>query len=116
MGTTIGINTTILFASAYYIVTLEDKEYLYRYLKIIRIGFWIFNISLGIFWICLLLGGVEKSIWMYFSDVPTTFGEMQTKILPYMYVFLVAGFGIFIGIIFVAIPLLRVLINRINNY
>ncbi len=116
MGTTIGINTTILLASAYFIVNREDKTHLYRYLKLTKIGFWIFNISLGIFWVCLLLGGVEKSVWLYFTNEPKVFGDMQNHLLPVMYVFLSAGFGIFIGIVMVTFPLIRVLVRRIKDY
>lgn len=112
MGTTIGINTTILLASAFYIVNLENSERLKKYLKIINLGYWIFNVSLGIFLICLLLGGVEKGIWMHFTDEPSSFGEMQDNIQSYMYVFLAAGFGLLIGILMVAIPMLSVLVKK----
>ncbi|MBL4592318.1 MAG: cbb3-type cytochrome c oxidase subunit I [Flavobacteriales bacterium] len=112
MGTTIGINTTILLASLFYIVNKEGKELLDKYRKIIKLGFWFFNISLGVFLICLLLGGVEKSIWMYFTDEPSSFGQMQDKIQPYMYVFLAAGFGLLAGILMVAVPMLNVLMKK----
>ncbi|MCB9363397.1 MAG: cbb3-type cytochrome c oxidase subunit I [Flavobacteriales bacterium] len=115
MGTTIGINTTILLASVFFISNRENSTYLAKHTKLLKVGYWIFNISLGIFWICLLLGGVEKSIWMYFTDNPSTFGEMQNKLQPYMYVFLAAGYGILIGILMVSMPLLSVLIKKKNT-
>lgn len=115
MGTTIGINTTILLASVFFITNRENPAYLNKHAKLLKAGYWIFNISLGIFWVSLLLGGVEKSIWMYFADNPSTFGEMQNKIQPYMYVFLAAGYGILIGILMVAIPALNVLIKKRNT-
>ena len=115
MGTTIGINTTILLASVFYIVNLEGRELINKYLKIIKVGYWMFNISLGIFLTCLLMGGIEKSIWMYFTDNPSSFGQMQDKIQPYMYVFLAAGFGLFISILMVATPMLSVLLKKNKN-
>jgi nitric oxide reductase subunit B len=115
MGTTIGINTTILLASVFFITNRENPTYLAKYAKLLKAGYWIFNISLGVFWVCLLLGGVEKSIWMYFTDNPSTFGEMQNKLQPYMYAFLAAGYGILIGILMVSLPLLSVLIKKKNT-
>ncbi len=112
MGTTIGINTTILIASVFYIVNREHREVLNKFASIIKPGFWIFNVSLGIFLICLLMGGVEKSVWMYFTDEPSTFGQMQDKIQPYMYVFLAAGFGLLLGILMLAVPMLTCLTKK----
>ncbi len=106
MGTTIGINTTILLASVFYIVNLEANKHLKSFEKLINAGYWLFNISLGIFWVCLLLAGVEKSIWLHFTDNPSSFGEMQNKIVPYMYVFLGAGFSLLLGILMITFPLL----------
>ncbi len=115
MGTTIGINTTILLASVFYIVNLEDKVQLNKHIKILKLGYWVFNISLGVFLTCLLLGGVEKSVWMYFTDKPSSFGQMQDKIQPYMYVFLTAGFGLLIGILIVASPMLNILVRKYKH-
>jgi len=112
MGTTIGINTTILLGSMFYIASIEGKEVIEKYAKTIGIGFWVFNISLGVFLICLLMGGVEKSVWMYFTEKPSSFGEMQSKIQPYMYVFLIAGYGLLAGILMVTAPLLKVFLKK----
>jgi len=67
---------------------------------------------LGLSYLYALLGGVEKSIWMYFTDEPSSFGQMQDKIQPYMYVFLAAGFGLLAGILMVAVPMLNVLMKK----
>ena len=114
MGTTIGINTTILLASIFYIVNLEDSEGISIYSKIMKLGYWIFNISLGVFWICLLLGGVKKSIWMYFTENPSSFGEMQEGLKPIMYVFLTSGYGLLLGILMISVPLLISLIKKLR--
>ena len=115
MGTTIGINTTILLASVFYIVNREAPKYIKIFNKLMLFGYWLFNISLMIFWVCLLLGGVEKSIWMYFTDNPVSFGEMQESLKPYMHLFLAAGFGLLAGISMLAFPLLLGLFYKMND-
>ncbi len=109
MGTTIGINTTILLASVFYIVNLENSEKIKKHFKLIISGFWIFNVSLMVFFVCLLLAGVERSVWLHFTENPSSFGEMQDSIKPILYVFLAAGYGLLIGILMIALPMLGVL-------
>jgi nitric oxide reductase subunit B len=103
MGTTIGINTTILLASLLYIARRLNPS---MDTRLAEKGVKIFNVSLFFFWVSLLIAGVKKSIWMYFSNnIP--FGNMQDS-LHWVYVsFVVFGIGIFIGIGLIAIPLLK---------
>ena len=115
MGTTIGINTTILLASVFFIANRENHTYITKYTKLFKIGYWIFNISLGVFWICLLLGGVEKSIWMYFTENPSSFGEMQNSIQPYMYVFLFSGISLLTSFVLITFPVFRTLWSLKNK-
>jgi nitric oxide reductase subunit B len=115
MGTTIGINTTILLASLFYIINLEDSKSISKYSKVMKLGYWIFNISLGAFWVVLLLGGIEKSIWMHFTENPSSFAAMQESLKPFMYVFLVAGFSLLAGILLITIPMISILIKKIRT-
>lgn len=115
MGTTIGINTTILLASVFYIVNNENSSFITKYYNLFKSAYWIFNISLGIFWLCLLIAGLEKSVWMYFTDNPSSFGEMQNQIHPYLYTFLIAGVGILISLFMTCAPLLKSLIFRLKK-
>ena len=115
MGTTIGINTTILLASVFYIVNLEAGKHIIKFERIMKIGYWLFNFSLGVFFVSLLMGGLEKSVWLFFTDNPGSFGEMQDKIQPYMYVFLGAGFTLLTGILMIALPLLSGIFYRFND-
>jgi nitric oxide reductase subunit B len=103
MGTTIGINTTILLASLLYIA---GRVYPLVRNGFVIIGFKIFNVSLLLFWITLLAAGIKKSVWQYFSD-EVSFGLLQSQ-LHWVYVaFVVFGAGIFIGTLLIAIQLLK---------
>lgn len=107
MGTTIGINTSILLASVMYIAYAENTQAVLSSQKWITLGFWITNISLCLFLISLLWSGIKRSIWMYFSEQPVPFGSMQEDIKSVMYFFLLSGIGLFIGLCMLAWPLLR---------
>jgi nitric oxide reductase subunit B len=103
MGTTIGINTTILLASLLYIA---GRVYPSVRNGLVITGFKIFNVSLLLFWITLLVAGVKKSVWQYFSGA-IPFGAMQSH-LHWVYVaFVLFGAGLFIGTLLIAIQLLK---------
>lgn len=109
MGTTIGINTIILLASVLFIVSKVNPNFNFQ-INQLRIGYSIFNISLLGFWISLLLAGIKKSNWMYFTkDIP--FSEMQTSLHWYYISFLFFGIGIFVGLWLIVIPLIRELVK-----
>lgn len=103
MGTTIGINTTILLASLFFIASEVNSAINFR---VAAAGFKIFNFSLLMFWLSLLTAGIEKSIWMYFSKTGS-FGQMQSE-LRFAYIgFVTFGIGIFIGLALVLAPLFK---------
>jgi nitric oxide reductase subunit B len=103
MGTTIGINTTILLASMLYIAKTINPGI---DLRLAAGGFRIFNVSLFFFWISLLIAGVKKSAWMYLPN-NIAFGEFQQQ-LHWVYIsFVVFGVGIFVGLAMIAITLLK---------
>ncbi len=109
MGTTIGINTTILLSALFFIASQLDKtfELKRRYLLF---SFNIFNISLMVFFGAMIAAGLKRSEWMYFSkNVP--FGEMKIALANNYFVFAISGFFVFIGLTLLAIPLLKVFIK-----
>jgi len=112
MGTTIGINTTILLASVTYICSQFNFSLLQKYFKTIRLGFWIFNFAFALFLLCLYASGVNKSIWMYFSKNTTSFTQMQDSLHNIMLFFLLCGVGIFISLILIAFPFLKILLSK----
>jgi len=110
MGTTIGINTTILLASVFFIVSKLNPEFnVNRF--IIQKGFLLFKVSLLIFWILLLVAGIKKSHWMYFSE-NILFSEMQESMFLVYVGVLVFGIGLTIAMIMLAVPLLKNLLGK----
>jgi len=113
MGTTIGINTTILLASVFYIVMKLKPEFNIRQFAI-KGGYKLYKVSLLLFWVLLLVAGIKKSHWMYFSE-NVLFSEMQDNLL-YVYLgILVFGAGLTIAIIMMVIPLLKNLFKSITE-
>lgn len=104
MGTTIGINSTIIFASISYIL-LKDSNHLVKYKKMLNIGFFLFHFSLFIFLSSLIYAGYQRSIWMN-TDLYTTqnFSEMHQSMLPTIFVLVFSGGLLCLGILFTTIP------------
>ncbi len=96
MGTTIGINTLILLSSIAFIIDSESKFTLVSE-KRIALGIKIFNVSFLLFWISLLIMGIKKGYWTFFSK-NESFSQLQDS-LHWIYVLFISfGLGIFIGL------------------
>jgi nitric oxide reductase subunit B len=94
MGSTIGINMMILLASVFYVIREElPNEVHAGCSNQIRIGYWIANISLAVFFTALVLAGVGKGIY-----AGASFQEMMLGISPFLFVFTVSGVTLMIGI------------------
>lgn len=105
MGTTIGINTTILLASVSYIVSKLIKTNKLESNKIVSSGFYIFNISLLLFWIVLIVGGVYKAIWM--TDVSnTSFSSLQESSSSIFLAFIISGCILFTSMLMIVVPMI----------
>lgn len=105
MGTTIGINTSILLASVLFIVSKINPAFNFQS-KQLKWGFIIFKVSFFVFWISLLMAGIKKSNWMYFTkDIP--FSEMQASLYWFYCLFLFFGIGIFVGLLLIILPVLK---------
>ena len=93
MGSTIGINTMILLASIFYVIREEVPESVHsRCSPQLRFGYWTANLSLGVFFVALILAGVGKG----FYD-GTSFQEMMTNIRPFLIVFTISGVTLMLG-------------------
>ena len=105
MGTTIGINTLILLSSIAYILEIENPFTKLSQSRI-EIGIKIFNYSFLLFWIVLLILGVQKSYWTFFTkDIP--FGQFQDS-MHWMYLlFTFFGIGILVGLYVVVLEFLK---------
>jgi nitric oxide reductase subunit B len=112
MGTTIGINTTILLASLFFILSqLGIKKILFSKLKK---TFYAYNIFLLFFFIALLYAGAIRGNWMYFNK-DTLFSEMQNS-LYYVYVaFFIFGLGLLVAIVNFVWVLLKLFIKMIRK-
>lgn len=113
MGTTIGINTTILFSSIYFIVgSLNEKYQEMRLLNNLSIK--LFNSALLVFLISLLIAGFKRSNWIHFSE-NLPFSEMQDA-QSLVYILLSSsGIVLLVAIYLIAVPLLKNLIRLTNE-
>jgi nitric oxide reductase subunit B len=94
MGSTIGINTMILLASVFYVIREElPNEVHAGCSNQIRIGYWIANVSLAVFFAALVLAGVGKGLYDGAS-----FQEMMLGIRPFLFAFTISGVTLMIGI------------------
>lgn len=111
MGTTIGINTTILLASISFILQKELPDFNF---KPILKGLLFFNIALILFLITLLFAGASRSQWMY-SLEPAAFAAMQYKLKGVYVALAVIGTLLTTTILVMIIPLLSGLIKIVKQ-
>ncbi|MGZ5283770.1 MAG: cbb3-type cytochrome c oxidase subunit I, partial [Bacteroidia bacterium] len=105
MGTTIGINSMILFASLFYIagqhnIVLEIKK--------IQPAYWLSQISLFGFFMSLVLAGVVKA-YLSIGLGNTNFQQVMQKVYPFLNVFAASGVLLLVGLGWLAVILLRAL-------
>jgi nitric oxide reductase subunit B len=100
MGTTIGINTMILFASLSYLLKYEKIS------KPANFAFWLSNVSLSIFWLALICAGVVKG-YLIVHKGNTNFQMVMQTIQPFIEIFAVSGIGVMIGLGWLAVLLLK---------
>ena len=105
MGATIGINSMLLMAFAYDI-TGNDRLTLTAFRKTINRGYWLTNISLGLFWITLIIAGFIKSYWQ-FDQPGIAFDDMMKSLRPWFYLFFLSGCCLATGFAMVVYPLLK---------
>lgn len=114
MGTTIGINTSILISAILWIVQKEHKKFTEKNKKQFMIGFYLFHSSLVVFWLSLIFAGIYKSEWMY-SESTSQFGDMLSGIKPVFGVLYISGIGILFGVLIVLLPVLKSIIKLIKK-
>ena len=109
MGTIIGINTTILLSSVSYILQ-ESRGMTERMQAVILRGVKIFNISFVGFWVILIIMGVKRSQWIYFSE-EMLFGAFQDSMHVLHIGFVIFGSGLLVGIYIVICQFIRHIIS-----
>ncbi len=114
MGSTIGINSMILLASCFFLIKdITQYEFSGMEAKSIKIGFWIFNFFLMVFWVCLLVAGAEKGA-MVMED-KLAFQQIMANINPILIVFAFSGIGLFIGLLMVVLPALKAIFSYLKK-
>ncbi len=110
MGTTIGINTMILLSSVFYVSRVElPVEAHSGCSKQVRLGYWIANISLAIFFTSLILAGLGKGL-----HDGGSFQEMMLSIRPFLLMFVVSGVTMMVGIWIVLLYAIRLINLRLS--
>jgi nitric oxide reductase subunit B len=95
MGTTIGINTMLLFASVLYILQQQKPTLFSRKRKQLAIGITITNISLLLFWTSLVGSGLVKISGKLHHE---TFATIMDKCRPFFKLFTGSGVLILVGL------------------
>ena len=90
----------ILFASLYYIFERNDGAVKNRKT---RIGFFVVNLSLILFWVTLIISGIVKAMEV---ENGMAFQKMMLQLQPLFKMLNSAGLGIFVGLFLLSIPLL----------
>jgi nitric oxide reductase subunit B len=102
MGSTIGINTMILFSSVFLMINTQWPQKLKSKEKYIKTGFYISNISLLVFFIALTAAGAIKGFYSLQHEL--SFQEIMGKANPLLLVFAIAGLGLMLGVFMIVIP------------
>lgn len=89
MGTTIGINSMILFAACFEFLDFE-RNIRNGTMRILSIAFWMSQFSLLVFWLSLNMAGVKKAIWQM-SEHQSSYSKMMASLVPYFGTFFIAG-------------------------
>lgn len=105
MGTTIGINTLILLSSIAFIIESENKFALVSE-KRIALGIKIFNVSFLLFWVSLLIMGIKKGYWTFFSK-SESFSQLQDSLHWIYILFVIFGLGILVGLYIIVFEYLK---------
>lgn len=96
MGTIIGINTTILLSSIIFLLE-RIKIIPFQMNKKLFLGIKVFHFSFVGFWLILVLMGIERTKWIYFSE-NILFGTYQDSMNIIYVIFVFFGLGILIGV------------------
>ncbi|MBN9482823.1 MAG: cytochrome C oxidase subunit I [Bacteroidetes bacterium 43-93] len=103
MGTTIGINTMILLGAIGYMLKVEELDKKHK--RTITLGFYITQLSLLVFWICLVVAGIEKA---YRTEImpAASFQEIMRPVITVLKVFSLSGISLLTGISTIAVTYL----------
>ena len=113
MGTTIGINTSILFAALFF-VTSQLKVNFKGITAYIKRSCLLYNSILFLFWITLIIIGVKRNYWTYFQK-DMSFTEMHDSTYYLYLTFFIFGVFLVLALLLIISPLLKTLIQSLSN-
>lgn len=105
MGTTIGINSMILFAAAFMFLT-PKKEQQEKPSKLLTYSFWIAQFSLLVLFLSLDISGIQKGIWQMDLN-HGSFGQMMEDLQPWFITLVVSGSVLMVTFFIFVIHLLK---------
>jgi nitric oxide reductase subunit B len=109
MGSTIGINTMLLLASATFLAQSSRCILSERANRTIKIGLGVTNFFLFTFLISLTIAGITKGWFTIESDL--SFNTIMEKIEIYLLGFVFSGIGLAVGLLMIIVPLLKHLLS-----
>jgi nitric oxide reductase subunit B len=112
MGTTIGINTMLLFASVFYILQQQKPGAVNHKNSLIGKGIMITNISLILFWTSLIGSGLVKISARMENK---SFALMMKNCEPFFKIFAISGIGILVGLGILIITVLVIILKKDHN-
>jgi len=114
MGCPIGIKTFIFLAPVTYIVAkYSPQEEQPMGAKLIKSGIRGLNISLAVFWLCLIAAGINKGA--YTTQPEVAHQTIIQEISPFLLGFALAGLGILVSLCLICLPLLKSLVKHLNH-
>jgi nitric oxide reductase subunit B len=105
MGTTIGINSMILFAACFTFIGGRCLPFS-RPSGSLTFNFWLAQAGLFVFWLSLNVAGIKKGIWLM-SREQEPFQEMMKGLQPWFILFGVAGVLLLFSLSSLAVSLIR---------
>lgn len=112
MGTTIGINSMILFAACFEFFDFR-KNIQPSAMRVLNIAFWVSQVSLLLFWLSLNLSGVKKALWQM-AEKQGSYSEMLSSLSIFFNSFYIAGIFLMLSFSTLAFMLIKSQINHIN--
>ncbi len=109
MGTTIGINTLILFGSVFYFIQQANPVKAEKSKKLAGTGILVTNIALLIFWISLLGSGIVRLTGKLNNQ---SFYAIMKKSQPYFKAFSFSGIFVFTGLVILIVVSLRIILSK----
>lgn len=109
MGSTIGINTMLLLASAAFLIQNASGKLSASAIRSVKNGLLWANFFLFTFLICLTLAGITKGWYTIESDL--SFTSIMDKIEIYLMGFVISGIGLAVALLMIIIPLLKQLMS-----